>query len=68
MKKIQEAIPFEVAVAFVLFVMIYNPCLAATIVFGKEAGGIKYIGYLFLFTIFVAYLVAFIGLMIAKLI
>lgn len=68
MKKIQEAIPFEVAVAFVLFVMIYNPCLAATIVFGKEAGGIKYIGYLFLFTIFVAYLVAFIGLMVTKLI
>jgi ferrous iron transport protein B len=68
MSKIKEAIPFDVAIAFILFVMIYNPCLAATIVFGKEAGGYKYIGYLFLFTTFVAYLVAFIGLIIAKLI
>ena len=66
-QKIQEAIPIEVAVAYVLFVMLYNPCLAATIVFGKEAGGYKYIAYLFIFTTFVAYLVSFIGLHIAKL-
>ena len=67
-QKIQEAIPIEVAIASVLFVMLYNPCLAATIVFGKEAGGYKYIAYLFIFTTFVAYLVSFIGLHIAKLI
>ncbi|WP_096024344.1 ferrous iron transport protein B [Campylobacter lanienae] len=66
-QKIQEAIPIEVAVAYVLFVMLYNPCLAATIVFGKEAGGYKYIAYLFIFTTFVAYLVSFIGLHIANL-
>ena len=67
-QKIQEAIPIEVAIAYVLFVMLYNPCLAATIVFGKEAGGYKYIAYLFIFTTFVAYLVSFIGLHIARLI
>lgn len=68
MSKIKEAIPVDVAIAFILFVMIYNPCLAATIVFGKEAGGAKYIGYLFLFTTFMAYLISFIGLFIARLI
>lgn len=67
-QKIQEAIPIEVAIAYVLFIMLYNPCLAATIVFGKEAGGYKYIAYLFIFTTFVAYLVSFVGLHIAKLI
>ena len=45
--------------------MIYNPCLAATGVFGKEAGGFKYIVYLFLMTTFVAYIVAYIGTLIA---
>ncbi|MCR8696501.1 MULTISPECIES: ferrous iron transport protein B [Campylobacter] len=66
-QKIQELIPLEVAVAFILFIMLYNPCLAATIVFGKEAGGYKYIFYLFIFTTFVAYIISFIGLNIAKL-
>lgn len=61
MEAIQNAIPLQNAVAFILFIMIYNPCLAATVVFGKEAGGFKYIIYLFLFTCIVAYIVAWIG-------
>ncbi|MBX7489982.1 ferrous iron transport protein B [Helicobacter turcicus] len=58
---IKNAIPLQNAVAFILFIMIYNPCLAATVVFGKEAGGFKYIAYLFLFTCAVAYIAAWIG-------
>lgn len=58
---IKENISFEVAVAFILFVMIYNPCFAATIVFAREAGRKIYALYLFLFTCVSAYIVAFIG-------
>ncbi|EAK1131346.1 ferrous iron transport protein B [Campylobacter upsaliensis] len=59
-------IPFSTAVAYILFVMIYNPCFAATIVFAKESGKAKYMLYLFLFTCTSAYIVAFIGLHLSK--
>jgi len=49
------------AVAFIMVIMIYLPCLAASVVFTREAGGIKYFGYLFVFTTFVAYILAFIA-------
>lgn len=65
METIKNTIPLKVAIGYILFVMIYNPCLAATVVFGKEAGGFKYIVYLFLMTTFVAYIVAYIGTLIA---
>lgn len=61
MDTIRNLIPLNVAVAFLLFVMIYNPCLAATVVFYREAGKFKYVVYLFLFTTIMAYIVAFIG-------
>lgn len=47
---IAKNIPLPSAVAYILFVMIYNPCFAATIVFSKESGKIKYTFFLFLFT------------------
>ena len=49
------------AVAFIMVIMIYLPCLAASVVFTREAGGIRYFGYLFVFTTFVAYTLAFIA-------
>ncbi|MBS4331858.1 ferrous iron transport protein B [Campylobacter vulpis] len=61
-----STIPFSTAVAYILFVMIYNPCFAATIVFTKESGKLKYTLYLFLFTCISAYIVAFIGLHLSK--
>lgn len=67
MEKIRASIPLSVGISFILFVMIYNPCLAATIVFGKEAGGYRYILYLFLLTTTTAYIVAWIGYTITKL-
>ncbi|OOC21598.1 ferrous iron transport protein B [Helicobacter pylori] len=42
-------------IAFIVFVMFYIPCFAATITFGREAGGIKFVAYLFIFTTVVAY-------------
>ncbi|RKO64185.1 ferrous iron transport protein B [Campylobacter sp. P255] len=65
---IKDNIPFTTAIAYVLFVMIYNPCFAATIVFSKESGSKKYTLYLFLFTCLSAYFIALIGVNIAKLI
>jgi ferrous iron transport protein B len=58
---IHDHIPFASAVAFIVVIMTYLPCLAASVVFTREAGGIKYFGYLFLFTSIVAYSLAFIA-------
>jgi ferrous iron transport protein B len=56
-----EAIPLPTAVAFIVFVMIYLPCLAASVVFAKEAGGYKYLAYLFVFTTTTAWILAFVA-------
>lgn len=56
-----EAIPLPTAVAFIVFVMIYLPCLAASVVFAKEAGGYKYLAYLFVFTTSTAWILAFVA-------
>jgi len=53
-------IPFASAMAFIVFVMIYLPCLAATVVFAKEAQNLKYTAYLVLFTFATAWIMAFI--------
>lgn len=55
---LKSSIPLESAIAFLMFIMFYNPCLAATVVFGKEASGTRYIYYNFIFTSLVAYLFA----------
>jgi len=64
---IRGEIPFEVAVSFIIFIMLYMPCMAASVVFAKEAGGYKYTLYLFIFTTTVAWIFAFIGYNIARL-
>lgn len=58
---IKSQIPLSTAVAYLLFVMFYNPCLAASVVFVREAGGLKYLALLFIFTSIVAYIMAFFG-------
>jgi len=57
---LQANIPLPVALAFVTFVMFYLPCLAATVVFTKEAGSYRYLGYLILFTTVVAWVASFV--------
>ena len=64
---ISNNIPFASAISFIVVIMIYLPCLAASIVFTREAGGIKYFFYLFIFTSLTAYFMAFIAYNIAKL-
>ncbi|MGL1902210.1 MAG: ferrous iron transport protein B [Fibrobacterales bacterium] len=58
---LKKEVPMNSAVAFMLFSLLYLPCLAAVSVFKKEAGGFKYVAYLFLFTTAVAWIVGFIG-------
>ncbi|MCW8837564.1 MAG: ferrous iron transport protein B [Thiovulaceae bacterium] len=57
---ISREISFASAMAFIVVVMVYLPCLAASIVFTREAGHIKYFFYLLGFTSVVAYLLGFI--------
>ena len=63
---ISSEIPFASAVSFIVVIMLYLPCLAASVVFTREAGGIKYFVYLFIFTTLVAYTLAFISYNIVK--
>ncbi|MBD3800001.1 MAG: ferrous iron transport protein B [Campylobacterales bacterium] len=58
---IRTHIPFASAVAFIVVIMLYLPCLAASVVFTREAGGIRYFIYLFLFTTATAYALAFLA-------
>ncbi len=54
------------AVAFIIFVMVYLPCLAATAVFTKEAGSQKYTVFLALFTFASAWLLAYVGYLVSS--
>jgi len=65
LRELKKQIPFASAVAFIVFVMIYLPCFAASMVFAKEAGGYKYLAYLFVFTTAVAWIMSFIAYRIA---
>ncbi|WP_345980489.1 ferrous iron transport protein B [Sulfurimonas sp. HSL3-2] len=61
MQRLHANISFASAIAFIIIIMTYLPCFAATAVFTREAGGIKYAFYLFLLTTGVAYSLAFIA-------
>ena len=65
---ISKNISFPSAIAFIVVIMIYLPCLAASIVFTREAGHIKYFFYLFIFTSITAYVMAFIAYNITRMI
>ena len=60
-ERIRQEIPLPSAIAFIVVIMIYLPCLAASVVFTKEAGHVKYFFYLFAFTSITAYVMAFIA-------
>ncbi|PCJ56009.1 MAG: ferrous iron transport protein B [Planctomycetota bacterium] len=48
--QIKANISLASGVSFIVFCMIYLPCLAASMVFRREAGSWKYLGYLFVLT------------------
>jgi len=59
-RELKANVSFASAMAFIVFVMIYLPCLAASMVFAKEAGGYKYLAYLFIFTTVTAWILSFV--------
>ena len=61
LESLREQIPLPSAVAFIVFIMLYLPCFAASAVFAREAGGWKHLVYLFLFTTAIAWIAAFIA-------
>lgn len=65
--ELQKQIPFASSVSFIIFVMFYLPCMAASIVFMKESGSYRYLAYLFVFTSVIAWGLAFVGYHIALL-
>ena len=65
-EKIRENISLPSAMSFIVFVMIYLPCLAASMVFMREAGGWKYLGYLFVFTTITAWVFSFMAFHITR--
>ena len=60
-ERIKEQIPFASAVSFLVFIMLYLPCLAASMVFARESGSFKHLAYLFVFTTSVSYLFAYLA-------
>jgi len=66
-RELQKQIPFASSVSFIIFVMLYLPCMAASVVFMKESGSYKYLVYLFVFTTVIAWGLAFVGYRIALL-
>jgi len=64
---ISSSITLPAALAFIVVIMTYLPCLAASVVFTKEAGGIRYFFYLLFFTSVIAYTLAWITYRVASL-
>jgi ferrous iron transport protein B len=60
-QRLREQVPLPAAVAFIVFVMIYIPCMASMAVFVREAGGWRYLGYLFVMTTGTAWLLSFVA-------
>ncbi|MGL2650329.1 ferrous iron transport protein B [Helicobacter pylori] len=63
---IRKEVSVPSGIAFIVFVMFYIPCFAATITFGREAGGIKFVAYLFIFTTVVAYAFSLVAFYVTK--
>ena len=65
-EKIRANISLPAGISFIVFVMIYLPCLDASMVFMREAGGWKYLAYLFLFTTAAAWSLSFVAFNLAQ--
>jgi len=65
-EKIRANISLPAGISFIIFVMIYLPCLAASMVFMREAGSWKYLAYLFVFTTVTAWCLSFLAFNAAK--
>jgi len=68
MAQIRAQIPLPAAIAFIVFVMIYLPCFAASAVFARESGSWKYLVYLFVMTTATAWVLSFVAYRVTMLI
>ncbi len=59
-QSLKENISLPAALAFIVFVMLYIPCFASMAVFVREAGGWKYLAYLFAMTTATAWIFSFV--------
>jgi len=59
-ERLREDISFASAMAFIVFIMLYVPCLAAMAVFKQESGSWRYLLFLFIGTTVVAWIFSFI--------
>ena len=59
-QSLRENISLPAALAFIVFVMLYIPCFASMAVFVREAGGWKYLAYLFAMTTATAWIFSFV--------
>ncbi len=66
--ELKKQIPLPSAISFIVFVMIYLPCFAASMVFVKEAGGYRHLIYLFILTTTLAWVMSFIAYNISSII
>ena len=66
--QLRAQISVPAAVAFIVFVMTYLPCFAASMVFAREAGGWRYLLYLFAMTTATAWILSFLAYHIARMI
>jgi len=66
MDALKKDISIPSAIAFLIFIMLYIPCFAAAAVFTREAGGFKYLIYLFVFTTTTAWVFSLIGYHLSK--
>jgi len=57
---IKDNIKIQSGVAYIIFALIYIPCISAMAIFKKEAGNVKYLYYLILLTTIMAWSAAFI--------
>ncbi len=64
---LKKELDLPTAISFIVFVMLYIPCFAASMVFAKEAGGWNYLVYLFFFTTGTAWIMSFLAYNIVKL-
>jgi len=67
-KKLRVNIDLASAISFIVFIVLYLPCFAATVVFTKESGEIKYLFYLVSFTFAFSWLASYIAYNIARLV
>ena len=65
---IKRNIPLSSGISYIIFALVYLPCISATIVFAKEVNSRKYVFLLILITTVAAWLFSFVGYNLANMV